>query len=507
MSRTKNAYRIFLVLSFIAINALIIFGIGAVLSYLSTGADKSTMLHLEQEVHDVYLPKVQWTDTLGEGRPISKQILNKIERDYKRAWYVKNLAFRTNDPDGLKDYYTDSVLVKLKRIVRFNKEENVHIRTTTLTHHPDLEFFSADGQLVVFRDNNVTRYSQTFMGDTLLISKKDTTNYRVIMLLEDGFWRIRHLMEIKSDTLEKAAENKIGMPLNLDNIRGVNYYPKDAPWNMFGDNFDSVAIGKDIKLIRHMGLNMIRIFIPYEDFGKNKVDQSKLAQVGQVLDFAEKAGIKVMITLFDFYGNYDITDWTLTHRHAEVIVETLKNHPALLAWDIKNEPDLDFENRKKYTVNAWLSEMIAQVKGWDTTHPVTIGWSSAESANNLSNKVDIVSFHYYEKLSLFTEKYRTLKSNLPANKPIFLQEYGISSYGGLWKGFMGSESKQADYYKEIQGYIKQENIPFAFWGLYDFEEVPTAVVGRLPWRRAPQKYYGCIDTAGNKKQSYSELAQ
>ena len=97
--------------------------------------------------------------------------------------------------------------------------------------------------------------------------------------------------------------------------------------------------------------------------------------------------------------------------------------------------------------------------------------------------------------------------NAQPKKPIFLQEYGTSSYGGLWKGFMGSEKKQADYYNEIQGYIKQEQLSFAFWGLYDFEEVPTSVVGRLPWRRTPQKYYGCIDTAGNKKLSYSELAK
>jgi len=507
MSKTKNAYRIFLILSFIGINTLIIFGIGAILSYLNTGADKSTMLHLEQEVHEVYLAKVKWTDTIGEGRPMSKQILGEIERDYKRAWYVRNLAFRTNDMQGLKDYYTDSSLVKLKRILAFNKEEDTHVLTTTLNHNPDLEFFSADGQLVVFQDNNVTRYSQTFKKDKLLFSKKDTTNYRVIMLLEDGFWRIRHLLEVEQDSLQTNTTDKIGLSPEVKHIRGVNYYPKNAAWNMFGDNFDSLAIKKDIKLIQEMGLNMIRVFIPYEAFGKNKVDQNKLNQVVQVLDLAEERDINVMITLFDFYGNYDITDWTLTHRHAEVIVNAIKNHPALLGWDIKNEPDLDFDNRKKYRVTAWLEEMIAQIKEWDTEHPITIGWSSAESAINLSEKVDIVSFHYYEELGQFTEKSKALKKIVSANKPIFLQEYGTSSYGGLWKGFMGSEKKQADYYNEIQGYIKQEQLPFAFWGLYDFEEVPASVVGRLPWRRTPQKYYGCIDTAGNKKLSYSELAK
>ena len=78
---------------------------------------------------------------------------------------------------------------------------------------------------------------------------------------------------------------------------------------------------------------------------------------------------------------------------------------------------------------------------------------------------------------------------------------------GFWKAFTGGESKQKDYYKEIQGYLEKEKIPFVFWTLYDFDEIPTAVVGRLPWRKMPQKYYGCLDFEGNKKPSYSELVK
>lgn len=48
MSRThKTILRIALIVSFIIINALVIFGISALLTYLNTGADRHKMLHTE----------------------------------------------------------------------------------------------------------------------------------------------------------------------------------------------------------------------------------------------------------------------------------------------------------------------------------------------------------------------------------------------------------------------------------------------------------------------------
>lgn len=505
-TKNRNAYRAFLLLSFIGVNLLILFGIGSAWSYLNTGADRSTMLHLESRLNETYLPKVTWSDTFGEGRPLEKQTLTKIEKDYKRAWYVRNLAYKEQNDYGLDDYYTDSALVKFKRILDLNKASGIKIKSTTISHNPDLEFYSADGQLVAFKDNNVTSYSQTYRNDSLFFEHKSTANYRVIMLLEDGFWRIRHLQEIPSVLQDSITENNSKLPIDFSKIRGVNYYPQKTPWDMFGENFDGVVVRTDFERIRKMGLNMVRIFVPYENFGKNIIDQNKLEQLKNVLNIALETDLKVMVTLFDFYGNYDIADWTLTHRHAEIIVNSLKNHKALLAWDVKNEPDLDFDSRGFTTVTAWLKEMIAQIKSWDPEHDITIGWSSTEAATNLTEEVDLVSFHYYKKPEDFVGAYHQLQDKVN-NKPLMLQEYGLSSYSGVWNAFSGSEEKQAAYYKQMQEYISQENLPFVFWTLFDFNEVPTSVVGRLPWRKTPQRYFGCIDEEGSLKPSYQFLKQ
>ena len=224
------------------------------------------------------------------------------------------------------------------------------------------------------------------------------------------------------------------------------------PWNMFGDEFSVDTISKDFKIIKDAGLNSVRLFMQYEDFGKEHVNPKKLEKLKQTLDAADAHNLKVVLTLFDFYGDYSVMSWTLNQRHAEAIVTAVKDHNALLAWDIKNEPNLDFESRQKAVVIAWLDNMIDLVKSVDNVHPVTIGWSNTQSASILKDKVDFVSFHYYEDLEKLDDAIKTMKTKIP-NKPLVLQEFGLSSYSGFWKPFGSSDEDQANYHKKIQEQI------------------------------------------------------
>jgi len=501
----KNIYRGLLLISFLAINAAILYGISAVLSYLNTGADKSSILHLQAKTNEAYLPKITWESLQNRGRPMEKQTLQEIEKDYVSAWYVRSLAYKSNITFGIADYYTDSARVKLYRTIGLNKKTKTTVNSTTLEHHPTLDFYSLDGTLVVFTDRNVLSYEETLIDDEVVFSKKDTTSYKVIMLLEDGFWRIRHLVAIDDQKEPIKSNHKILVKEDIENIKGLNYYPKENPWNMYGVVFNDSVIAQDFKIIKNMGLNTARIFVPYQGFGKAKIHPEKIEKLRKTLDAAEENNIKIVVTLFDFYGDYDIIDWTLTHRHAETIVGTFKDHKAILAWDVKNEPDLDFESRGKEKVLAWLEQMVSTIKIWDTNHPVTIGWSSPEAAVNLGAEVDFVSFHYYKKVLDFKKSYLALKNAVP-NKPLVLQEYGLSSYSGIWNAFTGSQKKQAKYYQKMQAVLHEEKTPYLFWTLYDFEKIPTSVVGKLPWRKKPQEYYGCIDKDGKEKASMKVLS-
>lgn len=506
MKMNRNLYRAFLLITFLALNGLILYGISSIWSYLNTGADRKTMLHLPAQLTSNYLPKVNWSPLKNEGRPMELQTLQELERDYIKAWYVKNNALETNNHYGINDYYTDSARVKLYQVLDHNKANNISVKTTTIEHNPILNFYSADGKLAVLTDKNIQIQEQVLVNNTSLLKRNYESSFQTMLLLEDGFWRVRHLVEIENTPVAVSTDQSIPQTVlsEIRDIKGLNYYPRENPWNMFGKHFQDTVIDNDFSKIKSLGLNSIRIFIPYEGFGKATVDTDKMSQLLRTMDLASKNKLKVTVTLFDFYGGYSLADWTLTHRHAEKIITALKDHEALQAWDIKNEPDLDFESRGKENVLSWLGQMVKEIRKWDNKTPITIGWSNPEAALNLAPELDFISFHYYRKPKDFLASYEALKDTIQ-NKPIVLQEYGYSSYDGIWNAYMGSLEDQANYYKEMQTMINNADLPFLFWTLYDFTDVPDNVVGSLPWRKSQQQHFGILDIQGNVKPAYQEI--
>ena len=503
LSIHKNILKISLFVVYISVTLLVVFGLSAVFTYLNTGADRNLMLHnkIHETVH--YQPEIIWDISNTEGREMSNTTLQNLEKDYLNAWYVKQVAFEKNTDKGLKDYYTKSALATIKNSINTNTKNKISIQGTSTNHHPSVDFFSEDGQLVVLTDKEVKEYKRIYKNNILQLETTEVNTYQILLLLEDGFWRIRQILRIEPT---KISNNQVHLTQLNQNIKGINYYPQDTPWDMFGEDFNEKIINQDFNIIQKAGLNTIRVFIPYEDFGKSEVKAEKLEKLSTVLNLAVKNNLKVIITLFDFYGDYQVLDWTLNNKHATKIINHCKEHPALLAWDLKNEPNLDFESRGKENVLAWLKQMIYHVKSIDRTHPVTIGWSNTKSATYLKDMLDFVSFHYYEDLQQLEKAYQQLEKDIP-NKKIVLGEYGISSYRGLWNPFGNSEEDQAEYHQQFQKIASKNKIPFISWTLYDFKKIPKEVVGQLPWRKYNQKHFGFINQTGERKASFQYISK
>lgn len=486
-----------IIAAFLALFASVLFGISQLLAYLNTGADRSTMLHLDIERESYYVPEVIWESIENPGRPMETANQNKIEQDYLDAWYVKNLALFTGDDAGIYDHYTESAREKVRELIAYNAIQNIKIESTTLSHHITLDFYSADGTLAVLTDRKVHGTEQIYQNETFIQQREFNNDYRIILLLEDGFWRVRHFELLASHESEAPQPS---IKLDPTTMAGMNYYPQESAWDTFGQAFDTTTIASDFNIIKDLKLNTIRVFLKYEDFKISNDSQTKMEKLKIVLDEAQKADLQVMITLFDFYGDYGIQDWTLTNAYLKNIVTEIKDHPAVYAWDLKNEPDLDYENREERNVNAWLSQTITQLKQLDAVHPVTIGWSTASAAVALENQVDFVSYHYYQDLEDLAAVHQQLKTK--TDKPIVLQEIGWSSYSGLWNPLGFSEKDQANQYKLFFDIQEKEQINYLSWTLYDFEDIPENVAGTVPWRRNKQKNFGLISVDGSKKASY-----
>lgn len=506
----RNITRAVLIISFILINILLLLGISKVLDFLNSGAERTSMLHLEKETINTYLPKVVWEGIDNPGRIMESTTLKTIERDYLFSWYVKNKSLQDNSTLGIEDYYTQNTRKNLYNTIKDNTKNEITIESTTLKHNPKLDFYSADGQLVVFTDRNVVEFQKVFQKKKLIAAIQDTATYKVMMLLEDGFWRVRHLQKtektkipvdtVKSNSFWKIKRNKITQN-NIDfTIKGINYYPKNSAWDTFGNSFNTSIISKDFDIIKKAKLNTIRIFIQYDDFGKADIKQEKIEKLKKTLDLAASKNLFVIITLFDFYSDYTLESWTLTQRHAEKIVSTFKDHKAILAWDLKNEPNLDFENRDKSNVLNWLKQMITVVKESDPNHLVTIGWSNADAATNLANQVDFVSYHFYNAIENLEKETDNLAKI--TNKPVVIQEFGVPSYNGIWNLNGLNEEEQAEYHHKMQDIFKKNNYSFMSWTLYDFPHVPDQVAGKWPWQKKRQKQFGFLNIKGNKKPSF-----
>ncbi|MFA0963374.1 cellulase family glycosylhydrolase [Roseivirga sp. BDSF3-8] len=507
--KDNRHYAALLIISFLALSTVLFYGFSQVITYFRTGADPSGMLLLSaDEVDYFYRPDYTWSGIEeAEGRPMEEGTLQKVSKDYLAGYYYQYQASGHGHEMGLKDYYSDKARQQLKASAMSYKNGESSHRGTTIQHNLRLKFYSDDGTIITLSDE-VVSFNKVYSGGRYY-RHYDTATYEVMLLLEDNFWRVRHKIRglpekrFNPENLEKSAvsiqNNHFivnGRPLHL---KSLNYYPKQYPWRMMWENFDSIDFASDFKKVREAGFNSLRIFIPYEAFGKAEIRPEEIDKLKRLMDLAQVYELKVIVTLFDFFLGYRIEEWTLSDRHAQAVVTALRDHPALLAWDVKNEPDLDFESFGKGEVLDWLDFITQRIRTYDPNHLITIGWSQPEASMLLTEQVDFLSFHFYRD----PKELDAFMNNLPElNIPILLEETGMHSYDAWWYPFGKSEAEQADYLEQVLAISKKYNLHYAIWTLYDFENVPGDVAGDAPWRRRPQMRYGLIDTKMNKKKVY-----
>ncbi|WP_153796736.1 cellulase family glycosylhydrolase [Foetidibacter luteolus] len=488
--------------------------------YFNSGADRSTALNVPPTLPESHVPSVTWLpDDSVTGRKMEDFNRQQIMKDYIRCWYQLHLSYLNGTATGLKDYFTPSALPKALQTVQ-SVSNTMQLHETDLKHNIQLHFYSADGQIVSFTDKQLLLKQRLYKkdGSEKIFSGEITADYDVVMLLEDGYWRIKNILKKEPSPLpptDTVDINKAGLVQvkgkqfycndTLFFPKGINYYPQKTPWSLFWSRYDSLVIRKDFALVKSLGFNSLRVFVNFHDFNKGNVPPERLAQLGNLLDNAARVQLKVIVTLFDFAGDYRLLNLTATDRQLETILKAFRRHPAVLAWDIKNEPDLDFKHHDKEDVTEWLTWTLKRARAYDPNHLITIGWAFPENADFLSHSLDFVSFHSYKEPAELATNIDSLQQRVN-NKPLVLEEFGMSTYRGLWSPAGNNEEDQAAYFTKVKQVLHQKgDIPLFVWTLYDFKEVPANVTGSMPWRRNPQKNFGIVTVDGRVKPGAKEL--
>ncbi|MFN8456716.1 MAG: cellulase family glycosylhydrolase [Anaerolineae bacterium] len=241
-------------------------------------------------------------------------------------------------------------------------------------------------------------------------------------------------------------------------------------------------MAKELDLLKQAGFNTLRVFLWYEPLftcqPEDAIPNEKtFTIVDKVLELARERDLKVIMTLNDlpdliFRPLY--TDLAHYDNQTRYIVRRYRNDPAILAWDVRNEGDINYgaqsKEDAKFTqaeVIDWLAHISPLVKENDPYHLVTAGWWGDPLPT--APYVDFLSFHHWDESDRLQTRLNEYRQD--TTKPLVLGEIGYHTQADSTKTH--SEQAQADTLgRAIRVVEAQKLAGWIIWTAFDFVPAP-----------------------------------
>jgi tetratricopeptide (TPR) repeat protein len=277
----------------------------------------------------------------------------------------------------------------------------------------------------------------------------------------------------------KAEADQLRLNGEPFKVKGVNYYPRQAPWQRFLQEADPIQMTEELDVIKEAGLNTIRVFLWYEPLFTCQPEdaipnEDAFVLLDTLFELANARDLKVIMTLNDlpdlvFRPLY--TDWAHYDAQTIYVVRRYRNEPNLLAWDLRNEGDLDYGAQpgreadfSRTEVLDWLAHLSELVREHDPYHLLTAGWWGDPTATE--PYVDILSFHHWTSAAALQKRIADYQPR--TDKPLMLQEVGYHSWAESPDEPRG-EAKQAETLAEVIDVVEKENLSgWVIWTAFDF---------------------------------------
>ncbi|MEM7345017.1 MAG: cellulase family glycosylhydrolase [Chloroflexota bacterium] len=285
------------------------------------------------------------------------------------------------------------------------------------------------------------------------------------------------------DNFVKVAGNQLLLNGEIFKVKGVNYYPREAPWYRFIEDADPGMVAEELDVIKAAGFNTIRIFLRYEPLFTCQPDdaipnEAAFAKVDHLFQLARDRDLKLIVTLNDLPDLVIrplYTDWSHYEAQTVYIVRRYRNEPHILAWDLRNEGDLDYGIRPADTplanqddVIAWLAHISQLVRTHDPHHLLTAGWWGDPTIT--SPYVDILSFHHWAEAVDLQARINDYSSR--NSQPLMLQEVGYHSWATAPHD-QRDEAGQADILGRVLTTAETADISgWVVWTAFDFVPNP-----------------------------------
>ena len=262
---------------------------------------------------------------------------------------------------------------------------------------------------------------------------------------------------------------------------GVNYWPRRKATYWWSD-FDAGEVREEFSLIKEIGLNVVRLFLLWDDFQPEPdvVSKSALANLITAADIAAENNLGLDVTFFTGHmsgpnwsprwllggdlpwkgGNDWIRDIVSAGKlvnqgyrnmfHDPIalsaerlllrtVVGALKDHTGIWMWNLGNEPDLFAWPKSSADGAAWVKEMVELIKSIDPNHPVTIGLhgDSLHRDNGLRvdqvyAETDVAVMHSYPMYTSWARQpldpdfvpFTCALTAALCGKPVLMEEFG-----------------------------------------------------------------------------------
>ena len=262
-------------------------------------------------------------------------------------------------------------------------------------------------------------------------------------------------------------------------IKGVNYYPRQAPWERFFAEADPPAMADELDVIRAAGFNTLRVFLWYRPLftchpEEAIPNEAAFALVDVLFQLAAERNLKLIISLNDlpdllYRPLY--TDWAHYDAQTAYIVRRYRNEPSLLAWDVRNGADFDLEDTpgrfSEEDILTWLAHITDLIRENDPHHLLTAGW--LYDPGPTAPHVDILAFQHWEENDELQQRFVDYQTY--QDKPLLLIAAGEHS----WPQASDSpqdETSQANYLKQITGLAEANQAGWVLWTAFDFVPAP-----------------------------------
>ncbi len=345
----------------------------------------------------------------------------------------------------------------------------------------------------------------------------------------------------------------------MEFILGVNYWPRKKAM-FWWKEFEEEEVREEFSVIRELKLDVVRIFLLWEDFQPlpERISKTSIKNLEKVLDIAEELRLGVIPTFFigHMSGINWLPEWVLSKKPHErfftysngkvldlgardiyedtdlleaerLLLETVASefddHPAIYAWDISNEIDNVRIPKTPEAGKRWLKFVYGVLKE-NSSKPVTFGIHQEDIQENKHFHVwdvahfnDILCMHAYSVYTDFTDPldpyfvpFTCLLTQALGGKDVLMEEFGMPTTGGKTQKILSATGKHTTKHylineedaaiwleKTLKALYEVGTIGAIYWNFSDYHE---SLWNRPPFDKAiHERFFGLLRSDGSLK--------